>query len=143
MELVTLKTFESAIDAHILRSKLSSEGITAFIFDENIMTLNPLYNIMVGGIKLKVSEADLEKATEIVHSIDGEPLRNEHDKVIACPDCHSTNLYAGFRSMKGAAGILSAILSLFLGAYPLYYKTLYRCKDCGREFQREQQNKSS
>jgi hypothetical protein len=142
MELVTLKTFESAIDAHILRSRLSSEGITAFIFDENIMTLNPLYNIMVGGIKLKVSQADLEKATEIVRSIDGGPLRDEHDKILACPACHSTNLYPGFRSMKGAAGVLSAILSLFLGTYPLYFKTLYRCKDCGTEFQSDQQQKT-
>jgi hypothetical protein len=27
------------------------------LFDENMVTLNPLYNITVGGIKLKVEES--------------------------------------------------------------------------------------
>jgi hypothetical protein len=143
MELVTLKTFESAIDAHILRSRLSNEGITAFVFDENIMTLNPLYNIMVGGIKLKVSQADVEKATNILQSIEGGPLLDGDDRIVACPACQSTNLYSGFKSMKGITGLMSAILALFLGTYPLYYKTVFRCKDCGTEFQTNEHAKTN
>lgn len=54
MELITLKTFDNSIEAHLMKSKLKSENIVCFLFDENIVGLNPVYNIAVGGIKLKV-----------------------------------------------------------------------------------------
>ena len=52
MELITVKVFDSGIEAHILKARLESENIPCFIFDENIVTLNPLFNFAVGGIKL-------------------------------------------------------------------------------------------
>ena len=48
MGFITIKTFENAIEAEMLKTKLASEGIRAYLFDENITTLNPLLNIAVG-----------------------------------------------------------------------------------------------
>ena len=62
MKLITIKVFENAIDAHILKTKLESEGIPAILVDENIVTLNPLYNIAVGGGKLQVRDEDFGRA---------------------------------------------------------------------------------
>lgn len=135
MELVTLKTFENAIDAHLLRSRLSAEGITSFIFDENIMTLNPLFNMTVGGIKLKVPGVHFERAHEILCDIEGAPFRDEKNNVLNCPRCGSKNFFHNFKSFKGFGGILSAILTLLLGIFPLYFRSVFRCKDCGHEFQ--------
>jgi hypothetical protein len=73
MKYVTIKVFDSAIEAHILKSKLESEDIECHIFDENIVSLNPLFNYAVGGIKLKVNELDFEKAITIVKEIDDQP----------------------------------------------------------------------
>lgn len=134
MELVTLKTFENAIEAHLLRSRLANEGVTSFIFDENIMTLNPLYNIMVGGIKLKVPDVDFDRAQEILRDIEGTPFRDENNKVLDCPSCGSNNLYHNFKSFKGVAGAISAILTILLSVFPLYFNSVFRCKDCGHEF---------
>jgi len=53
MELVTFKTFNNPIEAHLCKTKLESEDILYFIFDENMVSLNPFYNYMLGGIKLK------------------------------------------------------------------------------------------
>ncbi|PTM03401.1 MAG: hypothetical protein DA405_10495 [Bacteroidetes bacterium] len=53
MELVTLKTFDNLVEAHLIKSKLESDDLPCFLFDENIMALNPLYNLTVDGIKLK------------------------------------------------------------------------------------------
>ena len=99
------------------------------------MTLNPLYNIMVGGIKLKVSELDFERAQRILHKIEQTPLRDECNRVLVCPACGSGNYYQGYKSMKGIGGMLSAILAFMLTVFPLYFKSVYKCKDCGNEFQ--------
>ena len=50
-----------------MKSKLESEGISCFLFDENIVNLNPLYNMAVGGIKLKINRNDITAATEILN----------------------------------------------------------------------------
>ena len=47
----TLKIFENPIDAHLLKTKLESEGIDCYLIDENTVSVMPLYNITVGGIK--------------------------------------------------------------------------------------------
>ncbi len=36
MELITIHRCETSVEAHLLKSKLESEGITCYIFDENI-----------------------------------------------------------------------------------------------------------
>ena len=134
MELLTLKTVDTPIEAHLLKSRLEHEGIVAFIFDENMIALNPLFNLTLGGIKLKVHSSDWKKAQEILKQIDDAVLTDDDNKRIKCPRCQSTDLYYGFKSMKGFFGALSAILSIFSGSYPLYFKSVYKCKNCGAEF---------
>ena len=52
---------------------------------------------MAGGIKLKISENDIEKAGEILEAIENTLLTREDGEVIKCPSCSSTNLYIGFK----------------------------------------------
>ncbi|GAF03390.1 hypothetical protein JCM21142_42060 [Saccharicrinis fermentans DSM 9555 = JCM 21142] len=52
---------------------------------------------------------------------------------IKCPECESTDFYTGFKSMKGIKRILSTVISLALMVFPIYYKTVYKCKKCGNE----------
>lgn len=137
MTLITIKTFENAVDAHILRTKLESEGIECFIFDENTVSLNPLYNVAVGGVKLKIDEKDLDKARKIYEEINHKPFTDENDEIITCPKCHSSNLYSGFRSFKNPGGFFAMLLTIFFSIFPIYAKKVYRCKDCGCEFERK------
>ena len=134
MKLITLITFDNSIDAHILRTRLESEGIRSYLFDDTMVSLNPIYNMALGGIKLKVSNEDLGRAREIIAGIDNASVKNENDEVITCPNCGSSELYTGFKSMKGFKGILSAVVSFLFGVYPIYYKSVYRCRNCGTEF---------
>jgi hypothetical protein len=67
MELITFRTFNNPIDAHLARTKLESEGILSFLFDEHMMAFNPFYNSALGGVKLKINKMDLEKAEEILN----------------------------------------------------------------------------
>lgn len=65
MSFITIRTFDRAIDAHLLKSKLESEGIECFLFDEHVISINPLYGIATGGIKLCVMAEDAERANRI------------------------------------------------------------------------------
>ncbi len=134
MKLETIKTFDNPINAHILKTRLESEGIECYLFDENISTLNPLFNISVGGIKLNIKNTDRDKAQAIIQEIEGNDLLDEEDHTIYCPKCNSKHLYAGFKSMKDFKGIMSAIIAFVFMVFPIYFKTVYRCKDCGFEF---------
>lgn len=136
MELITLKTFDNSVEAHILRSRLESEGIPCFLFDENMISLNPLYNVTLGGIKLKIHNNDLERANKIIAEIENTPFTAENNEILKCPNCGKTDLYGGFKSMKGMSGVFSFIFSVLFMVFPLHYKTSYRCKSCGFEFRR-------
>jgi hypothetical protein len=118
----------------MMRSKLESEDIMCFLFDENIVGLNPLYNVTVGGIKLKINKSDLGQATEIIEESLKSSITNDQGEVIKCPKCESEDIYSSFKSMKGTKGILSAIVSFLFMVYPIYYKTVYKCKKCRNEF---------
>ena len=134
MGLVIVKIFDTGIEAHILKNKLESEDIASYVFDENIVTLNPLFNFAVGGVKLKVAEQDEVRAKKIIAEIDKAPYTNDQDEVISCPKCSSQDLYSDFKSMKDAKGILAAVTSFFFSVFPIYYKSVYKCKNCGTEF---------
>ena len=134
MGLVTFKTFDNSIDAHILKIKLESEGITCFLFDENIVSVNPLYSQLIGGIKLKINEEDVIHAKNILLELEQTPYTTDDEQVIACPKCQSTRIESGHRSMKSVGAVISAIISFLLVIFPLYRKNVYKCLDCGNEF---------
>ena len=90
-----------------MKSKLEIENILCFLFDEYIVGLNPLYNVTVGSIKLKISKSDIAKVTEIIEATEKSVLTNDQGEVIKCPKCESEYIYSGFKSMKGKKGILS------------------------------------
>ena len=66
LNLTTIATYNNAIEAHLAKTKLDSEGIFSYISDENLISLNPLYNLTVGGVKLKTLTDEAERAMEIL-----------------------------------------------------------------------------
>lgn len=137
MNLITLKVFDNYIDAHILRAKLESDDIVCYLFDENIVALNPLYNLTVGGIKEKIDNLDLEKAKLILREINETPYTNETNEPLTCPFCASVDVQSGYRSMKNVGGFFAMIVSFFLVVFPFFSKRVYRCNSCKMEFKQK------
>ncbi len=134
MGLTTIKTFDNAPEAHVFRIKLENSGIDSFLFDEEMITIDPMMNVALGGIKLKVNQKDFEKSTRIITEIETSPLTDDNDELLKCPKCKSTELYTGYKSVKGIKGVASIIISFLIMVYPLYVKKLYKCKRCKNEF---------
>lgn len=137
MELITVRAFNTAIEAHIVQNRLEGEGIASYIMDENIVTLDPLLNFAVGGIRLQVNKEDLEKAKQVLSEIDAAPITNEQDEAITCPNCQSTELYTDFKSMKDPRGVIAMITAFFFSVFPMYAKSVYKCKKCNTEFDKQ------
>lgn len=59
----TIRTFENGMQAEMVRQLLENEGVRAYVIDEN---MGSMFHVAVGGVKLMVDDADVEKAIEIL-----------------------------------------------------------------------------
>lgn len=66
MELVTLKIFNTEIEAEMLRIFLETNEIETFVFGNVLANTYNLFNTTSGGVQLKVSENDFEKANDLI-----------------------------------------------------------------------------
>jgi hypothetical protein len=71
--LVTVAQFSSGMEAQLARTKLESEGIEAYLADEHMMSINPMYDFALGGVRLQTKSTDAEKALKILNN----PFANE------------------------------------------------------------------
>ncbi len=66
------------VECHILKGRLETEGIPGFIFDENIVWVDPFKAVAVGGVKLKVLMDDYCEAKKIIDFIAQGVLTDEN-----------------------------------------------------------------
>ncbi|HWZ35856.1 MAG TPA: DUF2007 domain-containing protein [Mucilaginibacter sp.] len=129
-KIVTLDAYYDIMEAEIIRGRLEANDIPCFIADDNVMASVPVYNIAMGGVKIKVFEHDLEACRAILAE---EPILAEGDALISCPDCHSTDVFYGPAPLK--RNWFYIILSMLIGGYyPPYINRTWICKDCGTNF---------
>lgn len=59
----TIRTYVNAVEAEMDRQVLENEGVRTCVMDEN---MGSMFHVAVGGVKLMVDDADVEKAIEIL-----------------------------------------------------------------------------
>ena len=69
MEFVTIRVFDSGVEAHVLKNTLEFNGIKVFIKDEHIMSVHPI-SPAHGGFKVQVPKDQLEEAEKLIKMID-------------------------------------------------------------------------
>ena len=118
-----LLTTREPYKAHIYKAKLESEGISAEVMDENLVSVNWTLSNAVGGVKLMVSEADLDRAREVLGDLGESPT-------VTCPKCESSSTR---RLRHPWWMILISVLTLvpFLFGRPRWV-----CEDCNNEWKR-------
>jgi len=77
--LVTVATFWSAPEAHLLRSRLEAAGVTAIVTDELSSAWGLAHNL--GSVKVQVPEVEVPKAFEVLESL-GQSA-SQDDRLIA------------------------------------------------------------
>lgn len=72
---VQIGSYGDYISAHIRLGMLQSAGIQCYIKDEYTLTVDPLLNPMLGGMKLMVDASQAEEARRLL--LEGETDQNE------------------------------------------------------------------
>jgi hypothetical protein len=63
---ITLLTFQHSAEAHLIRTKLESEGIGCYIQHEQISQIVPYVSEPAGPVKLQVARENIERAVGIL-----------------------------------------------------------------------------
>lgn len=118
-------------DAYLASSVLEANGIDVEVWDDKIVNVNWFYSNAVGGVKLTVSEDEVEKAKAILD------FRKSEPGFVACPNCGS--LHTSMRDLNPwhALG-----LALFSVPIPLG-KQVFDCLACKRAFKPEVEEKGA
>ncbi len=69
-EFQTLRRFLEPMHAHMLAACLQNRGVPAFVADADTVQTNMLLSIALGGVRLQVPEALIERAQAIMASYD-------------------------------------------------------------------------
>ena len=116
------------MDAHLLLTRLESEGLECWLQDENTVTIYPVWTNAVGGIKLLVKKEDVPRARQIFWEIE-----NNRKQTIECPKCRGHNIELVSTPRK-ASNWIAAIFTWFSGGFAVAVDKVNHCFDCGHEF---------
>lgn len=117
------------MDAHLLMSRLDSEGIECWLQDENTVTTMPIWTNAVGGIKLLVKKGDAIRAHQIF-----EEIESNRKQAVECPKCKSHNIEFVTTPRKASNWITALFGFLFID-YAMPAGKVNHCFDCGHEFE--------
>jgi len=133
-KIVVFETFYNPIEASIVKSRLLDSGVQCFLSDEHTLTVNPLYNQALGGVRLHVFENDIPLIQSILNEEAGEiPAEETTASGEACPYCGSCN--TGYvQATQNRFSIFTMLVSFLLAIYPFRAKKAYHCFDCTQEF---------
>jgi Putative prokaryotic signal transducing protein len=125
--MITLATFTTPEEAHLLRSRLESAGIPAFLHSEYAVQNLWIHSNLLGGVRVQIAESDLEAAREFL-SADPLPLPLEAVEV-PCPACGSMRT-APDPGPRRRSLFLLVLLNL---PWP-FSRRRWKCEDCGHPF---------
>ncbi|PWS26939.1 hypothetical protein DHW03_13025 [Pedobacter yonginense] len=137
---IVYSTFYNPIEANIIKARLEDSGFACFLADENVSTIQPLYNQAIGGVKLIVFERDIDQINRLLaednsNLIDqNEATDNPAEEKMLCEACGSDNVGYGMATKKKFSWwviLTSVLVGVFM---PFKGNKCYHCYTCGHEF---------
>ena len=124
-EIVVFQHFDSAMDAHIAKSKLDAYGIPCFLTEENMANLYPGQSLYAFKIRLHIFAADRDRAEQVLA---GGNLSVTVEASTICPRCQSHRIERAFPK-KEADNLMFVLFGVFLP-----HKKVNHCLSCDYEF---------
>jgi hypothetical protein len=135
MYFVELRSFDNYIEANIVLKMLQSFEVNCHLKDENTVTIDPLLSSAIGGMKLMVHPAHVEKAWDLLDEAEETYLKH-----IPCPICKAHALVTISVTKKHKCK-LAALASMLLNGHSVEITKLYKCTSCGYDFKELPQQK--
>ena len=128
MNFKQIASYDNFMLANMAMGLLTENDIKCQMKDEHIVTIDPLLNPAVGGIKLLVEEKDFDRAVELMKDAEDTFVKD-----VACPNCkvHALSIEEKTNSPHDFWGKLKN--QVLYGQTSTYSKN-YRCTNCKRLF---------
>mgnify|MGYP003539442030 FL=1 len=107
---------------------LTENEIKCQLKDEHIVTMDPLLNPAVGGIKLLVEEKDYDRALSIIKEAEYNYIKD-----IPCPNCKNLSLSVE-EKINNPTDFWGRLKNQVLFGQPSTYSKKYRCTSCSKSF---------
>jgi DNA-directed RNA polymerase subunit RPC12/RpoP len=124
MNFIKVATYDNYLMANMALGLLQENEINCHLKDEYIVTIDPLLNPAVGGIKMMVAETDLEKALGILKEAEAAYIGS-----IPCPYCHSRSLVLEEKTNRPNT-VWGLIKNMVAFGQAETHSKLYRCGHC-------------
>ncbi|MGG9963955.1 hypothetical protein [Ferruginibacter sp. SUN106] len=124
MNFKQIATFDNFMLPNMTLGMLEENYINCHLKDENIVTIDPLLNPAVGGIKLMVEETQAERAVDLIKEAETLYLND-----LVCPYCKQTGLSAEVKIDKPESFWGKLKNQVAYGQTSTYSKK-YRCQHC-------------
>jgi ssDNA-binding Zn-finger/Zn-ribbon topoisomerase 1 len=125
MNFKQIASYDNFMLANMTLGLLQENEINCHLKDENIVTIDPLLNPAVGGIKLMVAETDYPAAVVLLREAEENYLKD-----IACPKCHTNHLEIK-ETRNNPAGFWGKLKNQIAFGQTSTYKKEYVCTNCG------------
>ena len=128
MNFKIIATYDNYMLANMTMGMLTENNIKCQLKDEHIVTIDPLLNPAVGGIKLLVEEKDFDKAVALMKEAESDYLKD-----IACPNCKSHSLIVE-EKINMPTDFWGRLKNQILFGQSSTYSKGYRCSNCKKYF---------
>lgn len=128
MKFKLIATYDNYMLANMTMGLLTENDIKCQMKDEHIVTIDPLLNPAVGGIKLLVEEGDFDRAVALMKEAEDDYLKD-----IACPRCKSHSLVVEEKT-NFPTDFWGKLKNQVLYGQPSTYSKGYRCTACKKYF---------
>jgi hypothetical protein len=123
-KIVVFDSYDTVIQANLVKTKLDAYGIPCFLSEENFTTWYPFRNQLFPGVRLHIFETDFAQVREIISEESALTIEET-----VCPHCHSKNVVV--EETEANTGWQEA-LSTFLFITPR--KKIFLCNTCRHEW---------
>lgn len=124
MNFKQIASYDNYMLANMTLGLLEENFINCHLKDEHIVTIDPLLNPAVGGIKLMVAEEQFDRALQLMATAEQDYLSEK-----ICPKCNSASLIIEEKSDTPVDFWGKLKNRVFYGQETTYSKK-YRCNNC-------------
>lgn len=128
MDFKQIASYDNYMLANMTLGMLQENNINCHLKDEHTVTIDPLLNPAIGGIKLMVAEAHFKRAMNIIREAEVNYLND-----IPCPNCKSYSLIIEETTNTPDTFWGKLKNQIAYGQSEIYSKK-YRCQQCNASF---------
>lgn len=130
IQYIQIATFDNYLLANMTLGLLQDNFVHCHLKDEYIVTIDPLLNPAVGGIKLMVAEAQVSRARDLITEAEKNYLARK-----PCPHCGHTALVTE-EKVNAPATFWGKLLNRLAYGQEVVRSKKFRCTHCHQLYSR-------